>query len=111
MRRESREVWRKRVERWRDSGLTAQEFASEIGVNVHSLRSWSWRLAAERQRAERPDAPPVAQPLAFVEVTAPAKEPATQPAQSSPFEIVFASGVTVRVPAHFQVDQLRRLLA
>jgi hypothetical protein len=32
MARERRDVWEKRVERWRESGLTAQEYAAEIGV-------------------------------------------------------------------------------
>jgi hypothetical protein len=37
MDRESRETWAKRVERWRDSGLTAKEYAAELGINVRSL--------------------------------------------------------------------------
>jgi hypothetical protein len=32
MERVSREAWAKRVERWRGSGLTAAEYAAEIGV-------------------------------------------------------------------------------
>jgi hypothetical protein len=28
-----REEWAKRVERWRDSGLTTAEFAAELGVS------------------------------------------------------------------------------
>jgi hypothetical protein len=50
MARESREVWVKRVERWRESGLTAAEFAAEVGINAGSLRHWSWRVDAERRR-------------------------------------------------------------
>ena len=45
MERQSREVWVKRVERWQDSGLTAKEFATEIGVNYHTLQHWKYRLA------------------------------------------------------------------
>ncbi len=45
MDRTSREEWAKRVERWRDSGLTAAEFAAELGINAHSLSWWKWRLA------------------------------------------------------------------
>jgi orotate phosphoribosyltransferase-like protein len=29
--------WAKRVERWRDSGLAAKEFASEINVSAGTL--------------------------------------------------------------------------
>ncbi len=32
-----REQWAKRVERWKDSGLTAKEFAAETGINAQSL--------------------------------------------------------------------------
>lgn len=55
MARESREVWTKRVERWRASGLTADEFASEVGIKSNSLRHWSWLLDHEK-RGSRPDA-------------------------------------------------------
>ena len=54
MGRDGREVWAKRVERWRESGLTAQEFATETGVNKNTLVHWSWKLG----RAD--DAGPVA---------------------------------------------------
>jgi len=37
MARETREVWVKRVERFRDSGLTLKEFAAEVGVNAHAV--------------------------------------------------------------------------
>src|SRR4051794_32377521 len=47
MARESREVWLKRVERWRESGLSVKEFARELGINAHTLAGWRWRLRAE----------------------------------------------------------------
>jgi DNA-binding transcriptional regulator YiaG len=53
MARTARKEWEKRVARLRDSDLTDGEFAAEIGVNVHTLRSWKWKLAAE-QRAGTP---------------------------------------------------------
>ena len=46
MTRENREVWAKRVERLGDSGLTAKEFAAEIGVNANTLAGWRWRLGS-----------------------------------------------------------------
>jgi hypothetical protein len=51
MARESRETWAKRVERWRDSGLTAAEFAAEVGVNPRTLSYWKWRLGSKRGRS------------------------------------------------------------
>jgi DNA-binding transcriptional regulator YiaG len=44
MAREPREVWEKRVARWRESGLKAKEFACEVGVNANTLAHWAWRL-------------------------------------------------------------------
>jgi hypothetical protein len=32
--RASAEEWQKRVERWRESGLSADQFAAELGINV-----------------------------------------------------------------------------
>ena len=107
MDRESRETWAKRVERWKDSGLTAKEFAEELGINAHSLAWWKWRLAARKpsarptpsRRAKRQ--PPVG-PLTFVEV------PSAEASDS--IEVVLPSSVRVRVPATFDALALGRLL-
>ena len=32
-----RDEWRRRVERWKDSGLTAKEFAAETGINAGNI--------------------------------------------------------------------------
>ncbi|MEM6531604.1 MAG: hypothetical protein AAF654_03225 [Myxococcota bacterium] len=47
MARESREVWAKRVELWKDSGLTAREFAAEVGINHRTLTYWKYQLSKE----------------------------------------------------------------
>jgi hypothetical protein len=52
MARESREVWVKRVERWRESGLRANAFAGELGVNAATLAQWKYRLAAEARNGQ-----------------------------------------------------------
>lgn len=44
MARDGREVWAKRVERWRESGLTAKEYAAEVGLNPNTLTHWGSRL-------------------------------------------------------------------
>ena len=36
--RTSREEWRKRVERWKDSGLTAEQYATELGIKASTLK-------------------------------------------------------------------------
>ena len=104
MGRERREVWIKRVERWRDSGLSAREFATEIGVEPGRLRRWKWELA--RTSAKKAASTPAKQVLPFVEVTQPAMS--SEPAE--PIEIVAPSGLRVRVPARFDDETLRRVL-
>ena len=114
MPREDREVWKKRLERWVDSGLTTKEFAAEIGVNPNTLAGWRWRLGAEaRQKA-------AVQPQAsFVEVVAPLVSREAKPEKKSaavtvavePIELVLpTSGIRVRVPARFDVSALRRVV-
>jgi len=110
MARESRETWAKRVERWKDSGLTAKEYAAEVGVNAHSLVWWKWRLsstAAPTSKAARAPrrakrSSEGASALTFIEL------PAATGAE--PLEILLPSSLRVRVPAGFDATALRRLL-
>ena len=45
--RATRETWAKRVGRWKDGGLFAKAFESELGISEASLRGWKWKRAAE----------------------------------------------------------------
>lgn len=72
----TREDWVKRVERWKDSGLTAREYAMEIGVNVNTLQHWGWKLKAEAAgekprgaKRRRPSKKRAAKRMTFVELT------------------------------------------
>src|SRR5512143_3004069 len=58
MARDAREVWAKRVERLVDSGLTAKEYAAEIGVNANTLAGWRWRLRSSAVAAQGKDVEP-----------------------------------------------------
>ena len=102
-----RAEWTKRIERWRESGLTAKEFASETGLNVNTLQNWSWRLAAEERRGQRR---PTRARVEFVEVSAAAMIGPLVGAAAPTFEVVLASGTTVRVPPGFDSAALRQLL-
>jgi hypothetical protein len=57
MERASREIWAKCVERWKDSGLTAKEFAAELDVSASSLTFWKWKLG--RPASREPEKPRV----------------------------------------------------
>jgi transposase len=104
MERTSREAWAKRVERWRDSGLTAKEYAAKVGVKAHSLSWWKWRLssgATWRKRSPRTRRV-TADPLTFVEMTSPLVHES--------LEVVLPSSIRIRVPSTFDAPALGRLL-
>jgi len=105
MARTKREVWAKRIERWQDSGLTAREFADELGIVAATLKGWKWKLLREK-KVKTAAAPLLrAVPEAeFIEVSAVPAPPA------SPFEVVLAAGTTVRVALDFDAAALKRLL-
>jgi hypothetical protein len=108
MARESREVWAKRIERWRASGLTAEEFASEIGVKGNTLRHWSWVLGRRRcASGAGPAKRAASREVAFVEVATPASERASV----EPLEVVVRDSIRIRIPAAFDADALRRVIA
>ena len=109
--RESRGVWTKRVERWRESGLSANEFATELGVNAATLAQRKYRLAAEARAAMPSETTLDPAALSFFEVNAEAQPVAAErPAAQSTFDLVLLNGITVRVPSQFDVSALRRLV-
>lgn len=112
--RVDRQEWAKRVERWRDSGLTAAEFAAELGINARTLVYWKWRLGKEREPVVGPSsgarrgsrAATKSQPSSvadsFVEVQVAGAD--------TGFELELSRGRRLRVPASFDASGLRRLL-
>jgi hypothetical protein len=121
-RRVSRKVWAKRVERWRESGQTAIEYGAAHGVNADRLRHWGWQIEREkREAATTTSAMPTPEPMAKAEVVVPFVEvqrrPSSvtalnaKPTKPEPVEIITPNGLVVRVPAHFDDQTLRRVLA
>jgi len=116
MGRDTRELWSKRVERWKDSGLSAREFASEMGINAQTLSYWRWRLGKKTDRA-----PAKRKPATFIEVIAPPSDaedlvetaaPGHQlDERPQPLEIVLRDELRIRVPVRFDVESLRRVVA
>jgi hypothetical protein len=115
----SRSTWAKRVERWKDSGLTAKEFAAEVGINAATLSHWKWRLDKEarskspREKAVRkPDkknqtigCAKAPQPVQFIEV-------ASSVAQADArFEVELRGGRRLFVPISLEAEALGRLIA
>lgn len=109
MTRTTRENWAKRIERWQSSDLTANEFATEIGVNPRTLSYWKWVLQSE-SRMRKPSKGKArtarkAPAIHFEEVGVAALS------EDAGVEIRASSGWSVRVSASFDDQALRRVLA
>jgi transposase len=106
-RRANRDEWQKRIERWKDSGLTAKHFAAETGINAGTLQFWKYKL--RKQRAQSPHAARrrVQQPIlsSLIEVS-----PVSVAAESR-FEIELHNGRRLRFPATFDANAVKALVA
>ena len=103
--RTSAEEWQKRIERWRDSGLTADQFAAETGINAGTLRFWGYKLNQAKRETAGIAAPPKKRRRAvrsFIEVRTTASD--------SSFDLELGNGRRLRVPSGFESEALERLL-
>ena len=106
--RTSRAEWQKRIERWNDSGLSAEQFAAELGINAGTLRHWKYFLAKQGCRTVSAKAP-MASAGALIEVRA--SDVATAAVSPSPFELELGADRKLRIPPQFDAIALERLLA
>ncbi len=111
--RVSREEWAKRVQRWRDSGLTASEFARELGINASTLTYWSCEL---RKTENGADGERVAKRAA--KTRSQVSKPHTSMIQvqatgvsDGGFVLELSGGRRLRIPRDFDDATLRRLVA
>lgn len=112
--RVGREEWARRVERWRDSGLTTAEFAAEVGISAKTLTYWAWTLKREATgekrvwpaKKKRPGATPAA---ASAKVQAPFVEVSSQVGGQPRFELE-VRGRRLHIPHGFDAQQLSSLL-
>lgn len=100
MARTPRATWEKHIAAWSRSGLTARQFAAQIGVNANTLAHWKWRLAAEADPRVGEDS--------FIEVSAAVVSTAS--GADDRLEVVCRGGRTVRVPRDFDTATLVRVL-
>jgi hypothetical protein len=106
--RTSRGEWQKRIERWRDSGLTAEQFAAELGINAGTLRFWKYRLGKDSvvvASEPKPRTGKAPHPASLVEVHAPTM------VASSPFLLELGKGRRLQIPSQFDASALERLLS
>lgn len=101
----SREERLSQVRAWVASGLSAAEFALQVGAHPSTLAWWKWKFRCEGAlRSRKPGGTPR---LPFVEITpAPASE---RPRTGDQLELQVA-GVTLRIPDDFEAQTLARVL-
>ena len=103
--RVGRAEWQKRIERWKDSGLSAEQFAAELGINAGTLRYWKYSFdKASRSPVATKTAPAASKAADLVEV-----RPAI--VASAAFELELGSERKLRIPAQFEPAAFERLLA
>jgi len=97
--------WAEQVRQWRQSGLTAREFAQRVGVNAGTLQHWAWRLGRDRV------APDERGPLTHAVSCARFVEVVTGAVDDRRFELELGDGRRLRIPAQFDRASLEQLLA
>jgi hypothetical protein len=113
--RVEREEWAKRVERWRESGLTTAEFAAELGINPKTLTYWAWTLKREASGKKRvwPSKKPTAARTLDAGATTAKAGPAfvelPRHGSTARFELE-VRGRRLHIPSAFDAQQLRALL-
>ena len=97
--------WIERVEQWKQSGLTAREYAAKAGLNAGTLTYWKWRLSrdARVQKAPAGTRKRRTRKPKLIELT-----PVT--VVDERMEIELSNGHRLRVPARFDSQALSRLL-
>lgn len=101
-RRFPRAVWVKEIKAFRESGLSAEEYAGQRGINVLTFKRWVRRIGDVTDTGQRPALP------AFVPVRV--VHPIERPSSGSPFqvEIDLTNGRRLRARVAMDVD-VRRL--
>ena len=98
------ETWKRRLDRWQQSGLSAAVFAKQEKVSEPRLYTWRKRFADASQApraAGQVQAPKPATPV-FVPVKV---KPVPAPVTGS-IELALKSGVTLRLPADVSATRL-----
>jgi transposase len=98
------QAWKRRIDRWRQSGLSAAAFSKQEKVSQPRLYTWRKRFVDAGQAPESVPPPiPAAHPSpAFVPVK-------FKPAQAT-IELALKSGHVLRLPADFAPSHLADLL-
>ena len=96
MARSTRSAWRRRLSKWKRSGLSIPEFARREGLNPSTLSWWKWKLGSEGHATDVDFVELVPAPVSLVSAAA--------------IEVSCPTGHVVRVPAGTDSATLRVVL-
>ena len=101
----TRAEWAGRVDRWRRSGLSVEDFAAREGLKPKQLGWWRWKL-----RSSPPPSSPSTPELRFLPVRV---VDTAGPVSGSgvALEVALPNGRVVRVPPGFEPSMLERVLS
>lgn len=104
-RRRGEVFWRRAVLAQRESGSTQQEFCRRNGLSLSTFQRWRRRLAEVEEGSE---------PSGFVEVKIRSEDKASEPlparSSAASFELIFESGVRLRLPHQVEGRALAEVL-
>ena len=96
---ERRELWRQRIERQGDSGLTVAEFCRREGVPQGSFYSWKRKLRGKsRSKSRRPRSRQTAVPVRLASQAAFVQLPVSSARVNPWIELVLVEGTIIRLP-------------
>jgi|SRR6187402_1089440 len=105
--RTGRDEWRKRIERWRNSGLSAEAFAAELGTKPATLKFWKYRIEQETRgtagSSDKSSRRAGLKPSSLVEVQG-------SVITTSSFVLELSASRRLQIPAVFDEQALERLL-
>jgi hypothetical protein len=126
---EEPETWRRRIDAWQRSGLSVTDFVAQEGLCQTTFLRWRKKLGGDRwirrpggetsgETQQRPPSTTIGgegpESVSFVEL-APRQISAVQPPTlvefGVPFEVSLRSGRRLQVPASFDPETLRQLVA
>ncbi|MDC0743186.1 IS66 family insertion sequence element accessory protein TnpA [Polyangium mundeleinium] len=100
--------WRRIVEKWRRSGLSARAFAKRHRISAVTMYGWSSRLSRQdaAQDSECAAEAPTFLPVEIIDDVLPAAA-----AGPTALEVVLPRGEVIRVPPGADLSQLGRVVA
>lgn len=105
-------LWRERIEAWRVSGQSQQQFCRVHGIAGSSFSRWKHELKRQDEKAEAAVAASgmqTSETVSWTEVHLPVQRATV--ASFGGFEVLLPSGWSVRLGPGFEADSLRRLLS